>query len=85
MAKYKIVGYEHNAGTSKKTGRPYDMHIIHCVSERPMKGADKIGSAAEQITIGAHDGILTQIPAPGETWEISFNSQGRVDDAYPIG
>lgn len=83
MAKYTVVGYERNAGTGKKSGKPYDMHIIHAVSERPMRGTGKVGCAAEQIVIGADDGILTQIPAPGEVWEISFNSQGRVDDAYP--
>lgn len=83
MAKYKIVGYEHNSGTSKKTGKPYDMHILHVVSEKPMKGQGKLGCSAEQIAIGADDGILTQIPAPGEVWEFSFNRQGRVDDAYP--
>lgn len=84
MAKYQVTGYEHNAGVSKKSGKPYDMHILHCVSERPMKGQNKIGRAVSQITIGAEDGILTRIPAPGEMWEISFNQFGRVDDAYPV-
>lgn len=84
MAKYQIVGYEHNAGVSKKNGKPYDMHILHAVSERPMKGQNKMGRSAVQITIGAEEGILTQIPAPGELWEISFNQFGRVDDAYAI-
>lgn len=82
MAKYKIVGYERNSGT-KKTGQTYDWHIIHAVSERPMKGKDKVGNAVLTQMVGAADGILTQIPQPGEIWELSFDSRGRLDDAYP--
>ena len=82
MARYKIVGYERNAGT-KKTGQPYDWHIIHAVAERPMKGKDKVGCACLTQMVGADEGILTQIPAPGEIWELSFDNRGRLDDAYP--
>lgn len=82
MAKYTIVGYERNAGV-KKTGQAYDWHIIHAIAERPMKGKDKIGNQVLQVMVGEEEGILTQIPAPGEVWEISFNSRGRLDDAYP--
>ena len=82
MAKYKIVGYERNAGT-RKDGRAYDFHILHCVAERPMKGKDKFGSAVLTQMVGADDGILTQIPAVGEVWELEFDSRGRLDDAYP--
>lgn len=85
MAKYQIVGYERNSGTSKKTGRDYDFHVLHVVSQRPMKGKDKTGCSAEQFVIGAGDGILAQIPNPGEVWEIEFNSNGRIEDAYPAG
>lgn len=82
MAKYKIVGYERNAGV-KKTGQSYDWHILHAVAERPMKGKDKVGNAVLTQMVGADDGILTQIPVPGEIWELSFDSRGRLDDAYP--
>lgn len=81
MAKYKIVGYERNAGT-KKTGQAYDFHILHCVAERPMKGKDKVGCAVLTQMVGANDGILVQIPAVGEVWELEFDSRGRLDDAY---
>ena len=83
MPKYKIVGYERNTGT-KKTGQPYDWHIIHAVAERPMKGKDKIGCAVLSQMVAESDGILVQIPAPGEVWEFSYDSRGRLDDAYPV-
>lgn len=82
MAKYEIVGYERNAGV-KKTGQPYDFHIIHAVAKRPMKGKDKSGHAVLSQMVAESDGILTQIPQPGEVWELSFDSRGRLDDAYP--
>ena len=81
---YTIHGYERNAGTSKKTGRDYDFHILHGVSHEPLRGANKVGFAAEQIMIGADDGVLRQIPQPGEVWELSFNRAGRVVEAYPV-
>lgn len=82
--KYKVMGYEHTAGTSRKTGSRYDMHILHVVSERPMSNRDSIGYAVDKIVIGADTGILTQIPTPGEVWEIGYNRQGRVEDAYCV-
>lgn len=83
MAKYQIVGYERNKGV-KKTGQAYDWHIIHAVADRPMRGADKVGHAVLSQMVAESDGILTQIPKPGEVWEFSYDSRGRLDDAYPV-
>lgn len=83
MAKYKIVGYERNAGV-RKDGRSYDFHIFHCVSERPMKGKDKTGCSVLTQMVGAEDGILTETPGVGEVWELEFDSRGRLDDAYLV-
>ena len=80
--KYKIVGYERNRGV-KKSGQPYDWHIIHAIADRPMRGADKVGHAVLSQMVAESDGILTQIPLPGEVWEFSYDSRGRLDDAYP--
>lgn len=82
MAKYKIVGYERNKGV-KKTGQPYDWHIIHAIADRPMRGTDKVGHSVLSQMIAESDGILVQIPQPGEVWEFSYDSRGRLDDAYP--
>ena len=80
--KYKIVGYERNRGV-KKSGQPYDWHIIHAIADRPMRGTDKVGHAVLSQMVAESDGILTQIPLPGEVWEFSYDSRGRLDDAYP--
>lgn len=84
MAKFNIVGCEHNKGVSKKTGKPYDMYILHAVSDRPMSGMDKVGCGAYQFPIDAGAGILRSTPVPGEVWEIEFNMLGRIEAAYAV-
>lgn len=81
MAKYKILGYEHNEGINKQ-GKPYNIHVIHAVNQRPMKGKEKDGYNVKEIVVNEGDGILLQIPAVGEVWEFDFNARGRVEDAY---
>lgn len=81
MGKYKIVGYERTTGT-RKNNTIYDFHTLHCVSERPLRGNGNSGNAVLTQMVGADDGILTQIPAVGEVWELEFNSRGRLQDAY---
>lgn len=84
MAKYQITGIEHRKGTSKKTGRPYDMDVLHVVATKQARNADFVGFATDQIPIGRDSGILTKIPEPGQYMEISFNRAGYVEDAYIV-
>ena len=84
MAKYKIIGVEHMAGTSKKTGRPYDMDILHVMSLDAPRNREIIGNEVDKITISRDTGILTRTPEPGQVYDIGFNRSGYVDYADPV-
>lgn len=82
MAKYQIVGVEHREGTSKKTGKPYNMDVLHCVAVNPPRDPNITGNVVDTIPVSRESGILSTIPNPGEYWDISFNRAGYVEDAY---
>ena len=82
--KVKIVGYERNRGFSKKKNADYDYHVLHTSSIRPFTAPGCSGYAVQTIVIAHSQGIITDVPTPGETWEISYNPQGKVDDAYAV-
>ena len=77
--KVKIIGYERNAGFSKKKNANYDYHILHTQSCKPLSAAGCVGYEVLTIPIAHAQGIITQIPAPGEVWDISYDRAGRVD------
>lgn len=79
MAQYKIVGVEHMKGTSKKTGKPYDMDILHVEDLSPARGKELVGHQVDKITISRDTGILIHPPQPGEVYEIGFTRFGFVD------
>lgn len=81
MAQYKIIGVEHMKGTSKKTGRPYDMDILHVMSLSAPRNRELVGSEVDKISISRDSGIITKIPQPGDIIEIGFNRYGFVDYA----
>lgn len=81
--KYKIIGVEHIKGTSKKTGRPYDMDILHVTTIDPPRNREIIGNEVDKITISRDSGILTRTPQPGQIYDIGFNRSGYVDYADP--
>lgn len=83
MAKYKIIGVEHIAGTSKKTGRPYDMDILHVMALDVPRNRVIIGNEVDKITISRDSGILITAPNPGDIYDIGFNRSGYVDYADP--
>ena len=83
MARYKIVGVEHMAGTSRKTGRPYDMDILHVIAESTPRNVEIVGNQVDKITISRDTGILTRQPVPGEVYDIVFTRSGYVDYADP--
>lgn len=85
MAKFNIVGVQHLQGTSRK-GSAYDFYVLHSVAVRPMRATEGNGNAVSTINIGTNDGIFVngRIPLPGEVWEIEFDQNRRVDDAYPV-
>lgn len=83
MAQYKIIGVEHMKGTSKRTGRPYDMDILHVMSLSAPRNREIVGNEVDKITISRESGILTKIPQPGQIYDIGFNRSGYVDYAEP--
>lgn len=83
MAKYKIIGVEHMEGTSRKTGRPYDMDILHCVAMDKPRNREIVGNEVDKITISRDTGILAARPQPGDVYDIGFNRAGYVDYADP--
>lgn len=82
MAKYQIIGVEHREGTSKRTGRPYSMDVLHVMAMKPSPNV--VGNAVDTIPIGCDSGILAKIPKPGECYEINFNRAGYVEEAYAV-
>lgn len=48
---YEVVGYERRKGeASRKTGKPYDLRVFHCIDKQPYtKSADFGGNKVEQI------------------------------------
>lgn len=79
MAQYQIIGVEHMKGTSKKTGRAYDMDILHVADLSPVRGKEIIGCPVDKITISRDTGILTHQPAVGDVYDIGFTRFGFVD------
>ena len=52
--KYEIIGYERVSGEkSRKTGKPFDMRILHCKDLTPFteNNATVGGNKVEQLTI----------------------------------
>lgn len=52
--KYEIIGYERVSGEkSRKSGKPYDMRVLHCKDLTPFteKNATVGGNKVERITI----------------------------------
>lgn len=85
MARAKIVGMEHRSGTNSKTNRPYDFDVIHTISVKEMTGTERVGQKVEQIMVSRSSGIFgARFPVLGETWGFDYNSDGYLEDAYPI-
>lgn len=79
MAQYKIIGVEHMKGTSKKTGKPYDMDILHVEDLSPARGREIVGNTVDKITVSRDSGLLVRPPQPGEVYDIGFTRFGFVD------
>lgn len=77
MNKYKVVGYEHRAGTSKKTGKPYDMDILHVISEQPLTGEGQYGNRVESLVFNRLIlGEFPSMPLVGDVIGVYFDRSG---------
>lgn len=82
--KVKIIGYERNAGFSKKKNANYDYHILHTQSVNPICKPGCAGYEVNTFPIAHDQGIIVTPPAPGETWELCYNRFGKIEDAYKV-
>ena len=72
--KIKVNGKQHLQGVSKKTGKPYDMTVIHTMF--PQRGVE--GNAAKQIMLNYSD-CPTESVTVGAEYSVEFDNTG-----YPV-
>lgn len=76
---YEVIGFESRKGVSKKTGRPYDMAIIHVVNTEPLVDEGCYGNRVESITYNCLvNGALTASPVVGDKIKVYYNRTGFV-------
>lgn len=82
MQNYKVVGYEHRAGISKKTGKPYEIDIVHCVVEYPIEeSGNGYGNRVEAVVYNSLiNGPLEAVPAVGDYIDVCYSRSGFVTD-----
>jgi len=86
--KYEIIGYERVKGDkSKKTGKPYDMRILHCKDLTPFasKTADFGGNKVETVVfslLNAQPDIVQRVLDldVGDKIHVFYNRSGFPDD-----
>lgn len=85
MSKYKVVGYEHRAGISKKTNKPYELDIVHCIIEQNIADTGNgFGNAVESVVYNALiNGPLEAVPAIGDYISVYYSRGGFVSDIVP--
>ena len=83
--KYRVLGVGHMAGTSKKTNRPYDMDVLHLVSEEPSRAKEFSGNEVDKIYVSRDSGAMLRQPNVGDVVEIYYNRSGYVDSVNVVG
>ena len=82
--KLRIVGVQHLSGVSKKTGKPYDFGVLHCLSVQPEHYADDdkcmIGYRAETMMVSPD---MIAIPVPS-LCDVFCDRFGRVEDIHVL-
>lgn len=86
MSNYKVIGYEHREGISKKTNKPYDLDIIHCIIEPKLDDTgDGFGNRVESVIYNAFvNGPLEAVPAIGDYINVQYSRGGYVVDIVPV-
>lgn len=78
---YKVIGYEHKEGISKKNNKAYNIDIFHCVIENPIPSDSGFGNRVEVVVYNAGiNGSLESVPAIGDYIEPKYNRQGFICD-----
>ena len=85
MKKYKVIGYEHRSGISKKTQKPYDMDILHVIHDEPIVGEGSYGNRVESLVFNRLiHGAFPAMPLVGDTIGVYFDRFGYPCDIVPI-
>lgn len=87
MTKYEVVGYERRKGEkSRKTGKPYDFMVFHCIDQVPYtKSADFGGNKVEQVLfslINCSEDVRQRVldVDVGSIIQVYYNRSGYPDD-----
>ncbi len=79
MAKAKVFGIQHRKGTSKK-GFNYDADVLHVAFLDPSRAKEFNGCEVAEVWCERSNGIMTQIPKPGDIVDIYFNRSGYPEE-----
>ena len=77
--KIKVYGKAHMEGTSKKTGKPYNLNQIHYLGKA--RGVE--GQSAETMFLDPADYPLEKIQV-GREYNVEFNNRGYVVAFDPV-
>lgn len=78
MECYKLIGYKHISGKSKKTGEPYDGYVLHVTiksTDHGFIGEECLSPYADRPLVETAAGFPYQI---GDPLDIRFDARGRV-------
>lgn len=85
MQYYKLIGYKHIAGTSKKTGNPYDGYVLHVTiksTDPGFVGEECLSPYVDREMVETAIGFAYQI---GDPLDIRFDSRGHVTGVAYVG
>lgn len=77
--KIKVYGKAHMEGTSKKTGKPYNLNQIHYLGKAP----NVQGQSAETLFLAPQDYPIETIIV-GLEYNVEFNNRGYVVGFEPV-
>ena len=77
--KIKVYGKAHLEGTSKRTGKPYNLNQIHYLS--PARGVDGLAAQTAMLDPALYPFADIQV---GADYNIGFDNHGYPVEFYPV-
>lgn len=78
--KVKLLGKSHREGVSAKTGKPYNIHTLHCVGT----ARNVEGQAVMVVTVGGAEYPYEGLKIGGE-YVVEYDATGALVDFAPAG
>lgn len=78
--KVKLLGKSHREGVSAKTGKPYNIHTLHCVGT----ARNVEGQAVMVVTVGGAEYPYESLKIGGE-YVVEYDATGALVDFAPAG